>query len=64
MRFKEILYACSEMIGWSNHAKGITTYKGNQIKCDLISEYGKIVYDDVNTQSQVYWTATGAKKQH
>ena len=51
------------MMGWSNPVQGITTYQVDGIICDLISEYGKIPYEDIKTQSETYWKAAGVKKQ-
>ena len=63
VRFQEMLRARSEMMGWSNPVQGITTYQVDGINCDLISEYGKILYEDIKTQSETYWKAAGVKKQ-
>jgi hypothetical protein len=63
VRFQEMLRARSEMMGWSNPVQGITDDQVAGINCDLISEYGKIPYEEIKTQSETYWKATGVKKQ-
>ena len=48
-------------MGWDNPTQGITTYQVDGSATDLIEKYGLIKSDDIKTQSEPYYTSTGAK---